>query len=149
MQLRSWMLCRAFLRIQETSRCSNRLMVSHGVSSSPHSTLSLASVKWFIAFLELKATGSLKLRSQAQHVEELAIEARKGKSTLGLLEALKEGQSESDELAIVLKEEDTARFFGLLAAVHKAIRQAFPWYRNSRWEGPKPNTAVWRAGKGR
>ena len=70
------------------------------------------------------------MRSQAQHVEELAIEARKGKSTLGLLEALKEGrycflyiataegQSEADELAIVLKEEDTARFFGPLSAVY-------------------------------
>ena len=110
--------------------------------------------QWFLVFLELKAReNQLPTLKQADHVHRLVEKAKQKESSAGLVEALREGrycflyittaqgQSEARSSAIVLKEEDAARFFGPLAAVQKAIRQAFPW-------GPKPNTAVWRAGKG-
>lgn len=95
--------------------------------------------QWFLVFLELKAQKNrLRNREQAAFVQGLVEEAKQRESCAGLVEALREGrycflyittaegQSEADELAIVLKGEDTAQFFGPLAAVHKAIRQAFP-----------------------
>ena len=94
--------------------------------------------QWFVVFLELKARRNLEDRNQARHVQELVEELRqKPDSSAGLLQVLKdgrycylyittaEGESETGQLAIVLKENDTTRFFGPLAAVHKAIRRAF------------------------
>eukprot|EP00435_Cladocopium_sp_Y103_P069806 s321_g34.t1 len=94
---------------------------------------------WFLVFLELKAQeNQLRDRNQAEYVQTLVEEAKQKESSPGLVEALREGrycflyittaqgQSEAGSLAIVLKEEDTAQFFGPLAAVHLAIRQAFP-----------------------
>ena len=94
--------------------------------------------KWFIVFLDLKARKKLKGCKQAQYVQKMVQQVKQGKSSGGLLDALKDGrycylyistakgQNTASAQAIVLKEQDTTRFLGPLAAVHKAIRRAFP-----------------------
>ena len=88
--------------------------------------------QWFLIFMELRARGSLEdmePKNHAEHVKRLVQEAPGSQKTgaEGLLEALKEerdcfllyltnagGQSTANELAIVLKEQDTSNFFGPL-----------------------------------
>eukprot|EP00930_Biecheleria_cincta_P049628 TRINITY_DN34824_c0_g1_i1.p1 TRINITY_DN34824_c0_g1~~TRINITY_DN34824_c0_g1_i1.p1 ORF type:complete len:579 (+),score=110.99 TRINITY_DN34824_c0_g1_i1:30-1739(+) len=94
--------------------------------------------KWFLAFIDMKAKGAFDDSTQAEHVRSLFDEAQKREDVAAssLLQAFKEGrycyvylttadgESSASETAISLRRSDTSRWFGPLARVHDAIREA-------------------------